>query len=298
MNRRSFAKYVGLLSGLTSFATLNSFSNMSKPKYKMGYQLFSIRDQMSKDPLTTLKALQEMGYEDFELYGYDDARDEYYGFKSTELRKILDDLNLTFKSGHYGFSPYLLKPVDELRRYVDRCIKGAKRIGSDYITWPWLDPKLRTLENMKLMADRLNVIGEQVTKAGLGFSYHNHGFEFEDHDGKNGYDIIMSGTDPDKVKLQMDMYWVMHSAKITPKALVKKQPGRFVMWHIKDMDTLTRDYTELGNGSINYLQLLPDPDESGLEYYYLEQGGNFTIDSTTSAAASARYCQNNLVESL
>ena len=74
MNRRSFAKYVGLLSGLTSFATLNSFSNMSKPKYKMGYQLFSIRDQMSKAPLTTLKALQEMGYEDFELYGYDDAR--------------------------------------------------------------------------------------------------------------------------------------------------------------------------------------------------------------------------------
>ena len=108
----------------------------------------------------------------------------------------------------------------------------------------------------------------------------------------------MSGTDPDKVKLQMDMYWVMHSAKITPKALVKKQSGRFVMWHIKDMDTITRDYTELGNGSINYLQLLPDPDESGLEYYYLEQGGNFTIDSTTSAAASARYCQNNLVESL
>ncbi len=69
---------------------------------------------------------------------------------------------------------------------------------------------------MKLMAQKLNVIGEQVAKTGLGFSYHNHGFEFEEHDGETGYDIIMSETDSDNVKLELDMYWVIHSAKITP----------------------------------------------------------------------------------
>ena len=92
----------------------------------------------------------------------------------------------------------------------------------------------------------------------------------------------------------MDMYWVMHSSNFTPKQLIDAQPGRYVMWHIKDMDKLTRDYTELGNGSINYLEILPDPIKSGLEFYYLEQGGNFAINSMTSASDSAQYFKKNL----
>ena len=107
------------------------------------------------------------------------------------------------------------------------------------------------------MAPKLNTIGEQVAAAGLGFAYHNHGFEFEDHGGENGFDIIIKETDPALVKLQIDMYWVMHSSKQTPKELIAAQPGRFVMWHIKDMDKVSRDYTELGNGSIDYLKELP-----------------------------------------
>ena len=144
------------------------------------------------------------------------------------------------------------------------------------------------------MSHRLNVIGEQVSKAGLGFAYHNHGFEFEDHNGENGFDIILKETDPALVKLQMDMYWVMHSSKYTPKELIDAQPGRYVMWHIKDMDSVTRDYTELGNGTINYLDILPDSTKSGLEYYYLEQGGNYTANSLQSAADSAEYFKANL----
>ena len=144
------------------------------------------------------------------------------------------------------------------------------------------------------MTERLNIIGEQVTAAGLGFAYHNHGFEFEDHNGEIGYDIILRGTDPSLVKLQMDLYWVMHSSKLTPKEWVKKQPGRYVMWHIKDMDKVTRDYTELGNGSIDYHEVLPDPKESGLEFYYIEQGGNFAHSPMRSAADSAKYFKKHL----
>ena len=268
------------------------------PKYKMGYQLYSIRDAMAKDPIGTLQALKQMGYEDFELYGYEDHADKFYGFKSKELKKQLDDMGLTITSGHYHFSPYLLKTDDELRAFVDRCIIGASNIGSDYITWPWLDPAMRNMYSYKLMAKKLNIIGEQVNKAGLKFAYHNHGFEFIRHAGETGYEIIMNETDADKVKLQIDMYWVMHSADITPKALIEKQPGRFVMWHIKDMDAVTRDYTEVGNGSINYLNLLPDPELSGLAYYYLEQGGNYATNSTVSASDSAKYCQKHLLKYL
>ena len=144
------------------------------------------------------------------------------------------------------------------------------------------------------MSRKLNLIGEQVNEAGLGFAYHNHGYEFEDYGGQSGFDIILNETDASLVKLQMDMYWVMHSSTLTPKELIEKQPGRYVMWHIKDMDKISRDYSELGNGSIDYRSILPDPKKSGLEFYYLEQGGNFKTNPMQSAADSADYFKKHL----
>ncbi len=260
----------------------------------MGYQLFSIRDEMAKDPVATLKALKAMGYEDFETYGFDHEKEMFYGYKSSEFKQILDDLELSVSSGHYGFSAYLEKSEDDLKRFVDQCIVGAKALDSSYITWPWIAPEQRTIDNFKLMAKKLNLAGEQIVDAGLGFAYHNHGFEFEDLGGENGFDIVIRETDPSLVKLQMDMYWVMHSSKHTPKELISKQPERYVMWHIKDMDKVTRDYTELGNGSIDYTEILPDPNKSGLEFYYIEQGGNFSDNSMKSAATSAHYFKKHL----
>lgn len=291
MNRRSFIKNTAKA---TIIAPLAYNFDLNKPKYKMGYQLFSIRDQMAIDPINTLKSLKKMGYQDFEIYGFDNEKQMYYGLKSSEFKKVLDDLELTVTSGHYGFSPYLEKTNDELNKYVDQCIVGAKTINSKYITWPWIAPEQRTIENFKIMAHKLNLIGEQVKKAGLSFAYHNHGFEFEDLNGQTGFDIILKETDASLVKLEMDMYWVMHSSKYTPQELIDAQPGRYALWHIKDMDKVSRDYSELGNGSINYLDLLPDPKKSGLEYYYIEQGGNFAVNSLQSAADSAKYFKKNL----
>nr|WP_299069163.1 sugar phosphate isomerase/epimerase [uncultured Allomuricauda sp.] len=292
MNRRAFITQSAVVGSLV--ITPISWSMMKQPKYKMGYQLYSIRDEMAKNPIETLNSLKAMGYQDFEIYGFDDEKGTYYGFKSTEFKRILDDLGLSVTSGHYGFSPYLEKSEDEMKRFVDRCIAGAKALNSKYITWPWIAPEQRTIDNFKLMSQKLNVIGEQIIKADLDFAYHNHGFEFEDYDGENGFDIILSETDSSLVKLEMDMYWVMRSSNYTPKELIDSQPGRYVLWHIKDMDKVTRDYTELGNGSIDYLEILPDPVKSGLEYYYIEQGGNFTTNSMKSASESATYFKNKL----
>ena len=66
------------------------------------------------------------------------------------------------------------------------------------------------------------------------------------------------------------------------------------MWHIKDMDKVTRDYIELGKGSIDYTQILPDPVESGLEYYYIEQGGNYAVNAMESVQTSAVYFKKEL----
>ena len=260
----------------------------------MGLQLFSIRQPLAKDVVGTIKQIALIGYQDGETYGYDPAETKYYGMKAPEFKKLLSDHNMITTSGHYDFTKYFDKPDDEMMRYVDQCIIGANALGQRYITWPWLDPSFRTLENFRLLAKKLNVIGTRIKRAGLGFAYHNHDFEFTDYGGENGYEIIMRETDPALVKLQLDLYWVAHSSKLTVSELISKQPGRFVMWHIKDMDKVSRDYSELGNGSIDFSVMLPEASRAGLEYYYIEQGGNFAKNPIQSVTDSAVYFKKNL----
>ena len=293
MNRRNFIANTGALA-ITSLLPLSAYSAVNISKYKMGLQLFTVHNEMTKEPLATLKAVKAMGYEDFETFGFDDLKGTFYGYKAPEFKRILEDLQVQANSGHYGFSPFLNKSDDDLKRFTEQCIKGAHALKMKYIVWPWIAPEQRTLEHFRLLSKKLNLVGEQVTESGIGFAYHNHGFEFADHGGQNGFNIILRETDPSLVKLQMDMYWVINSSRYTPKELISKQPGRYVMWHLKDMDKITRDYTELGNGSIDYTKILPDPSKSGLEYYYLEQGGNFSISSMQSAATSAEYFKTNI----
>ncbi len=293
-DRRKFVKqsFSGLLA--TALLPNSLFSMSTESKFKMGLQLFTIRDAMAKDPIGSLKLAKSLGYEDFETYGYDVEKGTYYGFKAAEFKNILDDLELTTSSGHYSFSDYLEASEDDLKRFVDACIVGAKALDKSYITWPWLAPKYRNLETFQKLPELLNKIGEQVNKANLGFAYHNHDFEFVDYNGQNGYELIMAKTDPALVKLQLDLYWAVHSSKLSPLELIAKQPERFVMWHIKDMDKVTRDYSELGNGSIDYAEMLSTIDSSGLQYYYLEQGGNFAKNSIQSITDSAMYFKQNL----
>ncbi|MBC7902805.1 MAG: sugar phosphate isomerase/epimerase [Gemmatimonadaceae bacterium] len=264
----------------------------------MGLQLFSIRAPLAADLTGTIKKVAAIGYEDCETYGYDPIKGTFYGIRASEFKTLLSDNKLITTSGHYDFTKLFDKSDDEMARFTDQCIAGASTLKQKYITWPWLDPAFRTLENFKKLSAKLNTIGERVKKAGLGFAYHHHDFEFKDYDGINGYDIIMKETDPSLVKLQMDLYWVMHSSKLSPAELIARQPGRFVMWHIKDMDKVSRDYSELGNGSIDFTVILPESSRAGLEYYYIEQGGNFAKDPMQSVADSAVYFKKNLEKHL
>jgi sugar phosphate isomerase/epimerase len=291
IDRRSF---ILQSSALLSALALPGFANAAPPKYKMGLQLFTVRKPLADDLVGSLKTISAIGYEDSETYGFDPAQGTYYGMKAASFRQLLADNKMITTSGHYDFTKYFDKPDEDMMRYVDKCIEGAHALGQRYITWPWLDPAFRTRQNFKLLTGKLNSIGERINKSGLGFAYHNHDFEFVDYNGETGYDIIMRETDPVLVKLQMDLYWVMHSSKLSPSELFKKQPGRFVMWHIKDMDKVSRDYSELGNGSIDFTVILPEASRAGLQYYYIEQGGNFAKDPMQSIADSATYFKQNL----
>jgi sugar phosphate isomerase/epimerase len=292
ITRRKFLTQTSAL--LAGSLMLPGLAKAKSPGYKMGLQLFSIRDALANDLVGALKTVASWGYQDLETYGFGFEDITYYKMKAIDFKRVLDDLQLTTTSGHYDLFRYLNKTEDDLKRYVDQCIEGAHAVGHHYITWPWLDPDSRSIDKFKLLAQRLNLVGEQVKKSGLGFAYHNHDFEFIDHNGQNGYNIIMNETDFSLVKLQIDLYWAIHSSKLTPAELFNKQPGRFVMWHIKDMHKQSRDYTELGNGSIDYTTILPEASKAGLQYYFLEQGGNFAKSSMESMRDSAKFFKENL----
>jgi sugar phosphate isomerase/epimerase len=291
ISRRTFVQQAGVLAS----AVLGSPA-FASGRYKLGLQLFTLRAAMARDVQGTLKRIAALGYEEVETYGFDAGAVGYYGLESKVFRQMLAANNLTTSSGHYDLNKFVSSPIDDLKRYVDRCIDGAHALGQEYITWPWLDEQSRTIEKFKVVAERLNIAGEQIKKARLQLAYHNHDFEFVEQQGRIGYDIIIGDTDPDLVKLQMDLYWIAHGSKLSPHQWFEKAPGRFVMWHVKDMHRISRDYTELGNGTIDFKSIWPDASLAGLKHFFVEQGGNFTHDPFKSVADSAAYVRRELLK--
>ena len=265
-----------------------------RPRYKMGLQLYTVRAPMRTDVAGTLQRVAALGYEELETYGFDPKTLGYYGMPASAFAERLRELKLTTPSGHYDLNRYAGASVPDLTAYVARCIEGAHALGQTYITWPLLDEDFRTIDKFKIVAERLNTIGAQIKKAGLQLAYHNHDFEFVEQNGQIGYDIILKETDPALVKMQMDLYWIAHGSKLTPHEWFKKAPGRFVMWHVKDMHKVSRDYTELGNGTIDFTKIWPDTGLAGMKHFFVEQGSNFAKDPMQSIADSAAYVKQYL----
>jgi sugar phosphate isomerase/epimerase len=271
-------------------------TSQTRHRYKLGLQLFTMRAAMAQDTEGTLKRIAGIGYEEVETYGFDPQGIRFYGLPAKAFAQRLRDLNLTTPSGHYDLNRFVSSSVDDLKRYVDRCVEGAHAVGHSYITWPFLDEDSRTIEKFKVVAERLNVAGAQIKKAGLELAYHNHDFEFVEQNGQIGYDVLLANTEPALVKLQIDLYWIAHGSKLSPHEWFKRQPGRFVMWHVKDMHRTSRDYTEVGNGTIDFTKIWPDTALAGMKHFFVEQGGNFTHDPFRSIADSAEYVKRVLLK--
>jgi len=296
ISRKTFIKQAGLLTAATFLSPSFSF-NSFKLNYKLGLQLYTIREAISNNLRDTLQRIASFGYEEVEIYGFKDA--QYYGVSPRVVKQMLDDYNLTTSSGHYDLNKFMLEGStnDDLKRYVDECIEGAHALKQSYIVWPWLDPQSRTIEKFKLVAEKLNLIGEQLKKANLQVAYHNHDFEFVDYEGENGYAILLNETDPALVKMQLDLYWIAHSSKLTAHDYFVRYPGRFVSLHLKDMNKNNRDLNEvMGDGSIDFKSILKDVALAGVKHLFVAQGNNYVPDAMQNVARSAAYVKNVLLK--
>lgn len=260
-------------------------------KKEIGLQLYTLREELPKDIKGTLKKVSSAGFTTVETYGFS-IRDQFWGVSPAEFKAILDANDLKAVSGHYGIGSFL---DDGNTTELKAAIAAAKTLKSDYLTIPWVDPPFRkNSDDYKKIAGRLNEAGKMCREAGLKLSYHNHDFEFEKHNGITGYEILLKETDKDLVHFEMDLYWVVHSGK-DPLQLFRENPGRFTMWHVKDMDKLKPALnTEVGSGSIDFKPIFKEAERAGMKHFFVEQENNFAGNSFDSIKVSCDFILNNL----
>lgn len=241
-----------------------------------GLALYTVRGDMGKDAKATLKSVAELGYKNIEAAGYNDGK--YYNMKPEDFKKYLSQLNLTPISTHQSDIN-----IDE----ADVMFAHAKAAGFEYFVVPippmGLFTKNEETNTMGMtggaenLAEILTTLGKKCEKAGLKLLYHNHDFEFmEDEDGVVVIDYLLEHLDPKYVNFQMDLYWVT-KAGADPVAYFNKYPGRFKLWHVKDMDDQGR-FAPVGNGKIDFARILKDKKLSGMQYYFVEQDKTFDME--------------------
>ncbi len=203
-------------------------------KETLGLQLYSVRDDMKKDPAGTLKKLAQMGYKHVEHANYVDHK--FYGYAPKDFKALLASLGLKMPSGHTRMNAEHWDAAkkdftDDWKKTVD----DAALMGQQYVISPWLDDSLRkNYDDLVRYLDVFNKCGALCKKSGMKFGYHNHDFEFSVKlNGVAVFDMILQNTDPALVVQQLDI-GNMYNAGAKALDVVNKYPGRFISMHVKD----------------------------------------------------------------
>jgi sugar phosphate isomerase/epimerase len=230
-------------------------------KKDIGLQLYTLRDLISKDLKGTLEKVAATGYTWLEAAGYSEGK--FYGLEPSELKKMINGLGMEIMSSHVSFSP------ENIAQVIDAHLE----LGASYMVYPWMSmPENPSVSDYSRQADLFNQLGEACNKSGLKFGYHNHDFEFVKIGDTTGYDILLKMTNPGTVCFETDIYW-MHYANIDPMQYFKTYPGRFELWHIKDMENSPgRGFCEVGEGIIPYSDYFDKySNDAGMKYFFIEQ---------------------------
>ena len=238
-----------------------------------GLALYTVRNDMSTNAKATLQAVADAGYKYIEAAGYKDGK--YYNMSPKEFKTMLKSMKLKPISTHQAAIT-----IDN----ADKMLLDAKAAGFKYFVIPIPPMGLFKYDNETKsmgmeggaanLASILNTLGEKCKKVGLKLLYHNHDFEFKkQEDGSTVIDYLLQNCDTKYVNFQMDLFWVT-KAGADPIAYFEKYPGRFMLWHVKDMDDQGR-FAPVGKGSIDFGRILAQKKASGMKYYYVEQDKTF-----------------------
>jgi len=277
LTRRSFIKEGTLGAAAISLATGRAPQAHADPlNVPVGLQLYSVRQVMPDKFEVTLNQVGAIGYKEVEMAGF-------YSKTAPQILSAMKAAGLRVISAHYG--------LDELRQNLNEKIDFARQLGLQYMICPGtsyphpLSPGQKrppmSLDDWKWNADQFNQVGEQVKKAGMQFGYHNHYNEFKPVDGKIPFDQLLKWCDPELVKIEIDVGWMVY-AGFDPVDYMTKHPGRFPQLHVKEMRIGTKPWadlhvehglptTEIGRGEIDWKRVFVAARKGGMKHYYVEQ---------------------------
>jgi sugar phosphate isomerase/epimerase len=269
-NRRTALKQMSMLTAATVLAGKTSWAESFREKHPIGLQLYTLREQLAKDVPGTIKHAAELGFNEVETFGYNG---KFFGMDAAAYKALLDQNGLKAPSGHYMYGNFGNRQVPgTILSGWEKAVDDAAAIGQQYMVLAYLMPEERkSLDDYKQIAADLNKAGRVCQKAGIQLCYHNHDFEFQAINGTLPYDLLTSLTDPTLVKLEMDLYWTVKAGQ-DPVALFGKYPGRVALWHVKDIDkTEKKNFTEVGNGTIDFATIFKQANLSGMTHFFVEQ---------------------------
>lgn len=262
-NRRTFVKTAAIGSlGLLAASKISFAPSVPEP----GIQLYTVRDAMKANAKDTLAQVAKLGYKNLELAGYSNGK--FYGMEPSEFKKVVEGNGMKVISSHTGVE---VKGVDTGN--AQKMAEDHAKIGVKYCVQPWLvEERRKSADSYKKFVDELNLVAEVMKKSGIRFGYHNHDFEFKPVDNVIPfYDIYLKNADPKLMTFELDLYWATKAGH-NPVDIFKKYPGRFELWHVKDMEnSADKFFAPVGTGTINYKEIFAHQKDSGMKYYFVEQ---------------------------
>lgn len=258
MNRRKF--FHTTATGLFALTSLDQLAAAPQAKKAVGLQLYTLRDDIGKLGIEkVLDYVAKLGYQKMEGFGYGNGK--IFGKTPTEYAQLLKDNGLTAPSGHYL--------LGSLKGNFQQVLDDAKTIGQEYVVVAFLMPDERTPAAVSGLFDTMNRSAELAQKTGLTLGYHNHDFEFTQKiDGTSIYDLLLKNT---SVPMELDLYWILKAGE-KPADYFARYPGRFPLWHVKDMaKTEKQEFAEVGTGSVDFAGLFKQAKQAGLKHYFVEQ---------------------------
>ena len=322
LNRRRFLQQTSA-AALGAFAAgpLGAFPKESQPArmQPVGVQLYTLLRPLQEDFAGTLETIAEIGYGELEFAGpyafspqavKDDWQamaefmgltdSGYYGRTSAELKALLDELGLTAPSAHVA--------LGTVEGGLDGAIEAAQTVGHRFLVCPFLAPDRRqSLDDYRRLADVFNEAGRRCREADVQFAYHNHCFEFGEMDGRLPYDVLLEATDPELVRMELDLFWIAVSG-FDAVDYFERYPGRFPLLHLKDLAeplVLENDVrlnlfesparlqdvfaklADVGEGVIDFERILSHAETAGVQHAFVER--DMAADPLASIRTSYAY---------
>lgn len=293
--RRDFLKIsaAGAAGTLVLGTAACSSQTVDKKSFGVGLQLYSIRDAIAEDLEGSLKKVADMGYKYVELAGYADGK--FYGLEPQAFKTMINDLGMEILSSHTQVEAAGIT-LENARKMAD----DHAEVGVKYCIQPWINEENRNIETYKKMIADWNQVAEVMREAGIQFGYHNHNFEFAPVDGIIPYyDIFLPEMDANLITMELDLYWATKAGQ-DPVEMFEKFPGRFQLWHFKDMSQKTEPYfevekddiTSVGAGLIDFKRIYAAKETAGMKHFFVEddnqgngkpfEGIQTSIDNLTS----------------